>query len=128
MGAPETKLYAITKMKCPRCHEGDLFEPGTAYHFTKFTRMYKCCQECSQTFEPEPGFYFGAMIVSYAISSAIFIAVWVGLSLLVERVTLTMMMVSVVVIVVGLLPINYQLSRSIWINAMVKYKGPNVPK
>lgn len=89
--------------------------------------MYKSCAECGQTFEPEPGFYFGAMFVSYGINTAIFVAVWFVLSLIFDEVTLTMMMIAIVVIVIGLLPLNYRISRSIWINMMVKYRGPVAP-
>ncbi|MFT7032909.1 MAG: hypothetical protein ACJA2S_001410 [Cyclobacteriaceae bacterium] len=32
--------------------------------------MYKKCTVCNLTFEPEPGFYYGAMFISYAISMA----------------------------------------------------------
>ncbi|MFT7161544.1 MAG: hypothetical protein ACI9GZ_002729, partial [Bacteroidia bacterium] len=31
---------------------------------------YKKCTVCNLTFEPEPGFYYGAMFISYAISMA----------------------------------------------------------
>tara|TARA_R110001606_G_scaffold399291_1_gene583801 strand:+ start:49811 stop:50086 length:276 start_codon:yes stop_codon:yes gene_type:complete len=90
--------------------------------------MYKTCQVCNQSFEPEPGYYYGAMFVSYGINSAIFVAVWVTLALIVDEVTLTMMMVAIVTIVVGLLPFNYRFSRSIWINMMVKYRGITAKK
>tara|TARA_R110002012_G_scaffold283390_1_gene473724 strand:+ start:3509 stop:3784 length:276 start_codon:yes stop_codon:yes gene_type:complete len=90
--------------------------------------MYKTCQVCNQSFEPEPGYYFGAMFVSYGINSVIFVAVWAILAMIVEEVTLTMMMVAIVTIVVGLLPFNYRFSRSIWINMMVKYKGTSLKK
>ncbi|WP_226940384.1 MULTISPECIES: DUF983 domain-containing protein [unclassified Imperialibacter] len=118
-----SKFYAITKMKCPRCHEGDLFPGSNHFSFSKFTHMYKVCSICNQSFEPEPGYYYGAMFVSYGINSVIFVAVWVILALIVDEVTLTMMMVAIVTIVVGLLPFNYRFSRSIWINMMIKYKG-----
>jgi len=90
--------------------------------------MYKTCPVCNQSFEPEPGYYYGAMFVSYGINSAIFVAVWVTLALIVDEVTLTMMMVAIVTIVVGLLPFNYRFSRSIWINMMVKYRGITAQK
>jgi len=30
--------------------------------------MNGACSHCKQNFEPEPGFYYGAMFISYAIS------------------------------------------------------------
>jgi uncharacterized protein (DUF983 family) len=123
MSEKGSKFYAITKMKCPRCHEGDLFPGSNHFSFSKFTHMYKVCSVCNQSFEPEPGYYYGAMFVSYGINSVIFVAVWVILALIFYEVTLTMMMVAIVTIVVELLPFNYRFSRSIWINMMIKYKG-----
>jgi uncharacterized protein (DUF983 family) len=128
MSTSPSKFYAITKMKCPRCHEGNLFPGHNHFSYSKFTQMYKSCDVCSQSFEPEPGYYFGAMFVSYGINSAIFVAVWVLLALTMEEVTLTMMMAVIVLLVLGLLPFNYRLSRSIWINLMVKYQGKVVQK
>lgn len=120
----ETKLYSILAVKCPRCHEGDMFPPNTLYKPSKFDKMHEFCSCCGQPFEPEPGYYYGAMFVSYAFSTAIFVAVWIALSFLVEEVSLTMMIIAILVIVVGLLPINFRLSRSLWINFFISYKGP----
>lgn len=101
-----------------------MFPKGTLYKWSKFSEMNEKCSCCGQTFEPEPGYYYGAMFVSYGFSTAIFIAVWIALSFLVEEVTLTMMIVVLLVAVVGLLPINFRLSRSIWIHFFIRYKGP----
>lgn len=44
--------------------------------------MYDRCDHCGASFEPEPGFYFGAMFVSYAISVVLFAVIGVSLYLL----------------------------------------------
>ncbi len=124
MAWKDSVFYGMVNMKCPRCHEGDMFPSGTLYNVRKFATMNKRCEHCNQSFDPEPGYYFGAMLVSYAMSTAIFVAVWVILALIYDDVTLTMMVIAILAIVLGLLPINFRLSRSIWINAMVKYRGP----
>jgi hypothetical protein len=41
--------------------------------------MHQHCPLCGASFEPEPGFYFGAMFVSYAMSVTIFAVVGVFL-------------------------------------------------
>ncbi|MHC2992745.1 hypothetical protein OB13_14560 [Pontibacter sp. HJ8] len=123
MSWKESKMYSILHTTCPRCHEGKMFPDGTLYT-RKFADMHEKCSCCGQVFEPETGFYYGAMFVSYAFSTAIFIAVWIGLSLVVEDITMPMMIVALVVAVVALLPINFRLSRSIWINFFVHYEGP----
>ena len=64
--------------KCPRCRQGDIFKYPVK-KVMKFSAMHDYCPHCGATFEPEPGFYFGAMFVSYAMSVGLF--VFVGLIL-----------------------------------------------
>ncbi len=53
--------------KCPRCRQGDLFVKPI--NLTEPLKMPKRCIHCGQKTEPEPGFYFGAMFLSYIFSS-----------------------------------------------------------
>lgn len=116
-----SKMYSILKCKCPRCHEGDMFPPGRLYHPTEFYKMNTYCAHCEQTYEPEPGFYFGSMFVSYALNTALFIIFWIATSLLVEDMPLLTILGILFAVVIGLLPITFRLSRSIWINFFVHY-------
>ena len=61
---------ALLALRCPRCHEGKIFT-SSALSF-QFADMPEACPICGQPTEPEPGFYYGAMFVSYAFSVAIF--------------------------------------------------------
>jgi hypothetical protein len=38
--------------------------------------MNATCSSCEASFEPEPGFYFGAMYVSYGFTIVLFISIW----------------------------------------------------
>ncbi len=62
-----SKLSSIFSLKCARCHTGDLFPTGS-FSFNKPFEMHKECPHCGLNLEPEPGFYFGAMFISYIIS------------------------------------------------------------
>ena len=119
-----SKFYSILNSKCPRCHDGDLFPSGTLYSPKRFADMYESCPCCGLAYEKEPGFYYGAMYVSFGISTAIFLVVFFLLNLVVEEMTLTMIMTLIVLIVIGLLPITFRLSRAIWINIFEDYEGP----
>lgn len=44
--------------------------------------MNQECPECGASFEPEPGFYFGAMFVSYALNVVLFVVVGLTLYIL----------------------------------------------
>lgn len=75
---------------------------------------------------PEPGYYFGAMFVSYAINAAFFIAVWLGMYLLMDEVSLTAMIIALLAVIFGLLPITFRLSRVLWIYIFVRYQQNSV--
>lgn len=65
---------AIWQGKCPRCREGSLFT-SSVFNLSEFSKMNSECPSCGASFEPEPGFYFGAMFVSYALNVALFVVV-----------------------------------------------------
>ena len=100
-----------------------MFTPGTLYS-RKFADMYPECPCCGQNFEPEPGYYYGAMYVSFGFSTAIFLGVLFVLYFLVEEITTLMVAGVVLVVAVGLLPITFRLSRALWINIFIRYEGP----
>ena len=67
---PKSLRKALIDCSCPRCREGNMFlTVATKKWFDR--EMHEKCSVCDQTFEPEPGFYYGAMFVSYAFSVAI---------------------------------------------------------
>ena len=74
------KTMSILKLKCPRCGEADMFCNSNVYKFKGFFDMPKECPNCKQDFEIEPGFYYGAMYVSYALTIAVTVAVFVVMS------------------------------------------------
>lgn len=123
MSTKNSFLYSVASVKCPRCREGNMFPEGTLYS-TNFADMHSSCPCCGQVFEPEPGYYYGAMYVSFAFNVAIFLLSLFILHQFLEEVTLAMMIGLVAVVVVGLLPIIFRLSRVIWINIFVRYEGP----
>ncbi|WP_347158098.1 DUF983 domain-containing protein [Pontibacter chitinilyticus] len=126
MSWKESRLYSVVNMKCPRCHEGDLFPKGTLYSPSKFADMKEHCDVCGQTYEPEPGYYYGAMFVSYGITTAIVLGMWLLLDLIMDEVTMTAFIVSLTVVLLLLTPPIFRLSRAIWINFFIGYKGPPV--
>ncbi|WP_026462499.1 DUF983 domain-containing protein [Adhaeribacter aquaticus] len=124
MARPKNSLLStIMQAKCPRCREGNMFPANTLYS-RRFADMYPGCPCCGQTFEPEPGYYYGAMYVSFGFSTGIFLFVVFVLNFLVEEITMAMVMGAVVAIVVGLLPVVFRLSRAVWINIFIRYEGP----
>lgn len=65
----DSTALALLQLRCPRCHTGKLFS-SSALNITKFTDMPAQCPVCGQAFEPEPGFYFGSMFITFAFNVA----------------------------------------------------------
>jgi uncharacterized protein (DUF983 family) len=64
---------ALLQLRCPRCHTGYLFTHSALS--TRFMEMPDACPVCHQTYEPEPGFYYGAMYISSGFSTALLLAI-----------------------------------------------------
>jgi uncharacterized protein (DUF983 family) len=82
--------------------------------------MKQSCEVCGQRFEPEPGFYYGAMFISYIFSGWLF----VGTALLLVFAagwSLEAAMGVVIAIAVVTFFKLLRLSRSLWIHMMVKH-------
>lgn len=118
-----SKISAIVKMKCPTCHEGDLFKDPNPYSFSNWDKMYDECPVCKQSYTPEPGFFYGAMYVSYAITVALFVTTWVAILVLGIDMPLWGIMVAVGVVFVSFMPLTFRFSRSIWFHFFYGYKS-----
>lgn len=118
-----TKIYSIVRLKCPRCHEGDLFLSKNAYSFSKLEKMPDKCAVCGQKNWPEPGFYYGAMYVSYALTIALSVAVFVAMIVLWRFDILWYLGLNAAAILL-LFPPIFRISRAVWFNMFVSYKTP----
>src|ERR1700733_532087 len=74
-------VTGIFTCKCPRCRQGKMFEYNNPWDLKHTMQMNDLCPVCQQSFNPEPGFYFGSSYISYALTVALsvatFIAYWV---------------------------------------------------
>jgi len=114
-----TKAYGIFHMKCPRCNEGDLFDTPT-FSFKKPFDMPERCPVCNQKYEPEPGFYYGAMFVSYIIYGWFCIG-FIALLHWVLDWSIAMSFGALILLSIILFVWLFRFSRAIWLNLMVRY-------
>jgi uncharacterized protein (DUF983 family) len=115
-----TKFYAVTKSKCPRCMEGDIYPNKNPYNFKDMTKFNERCSECNQTFEPEPNFYYGAMYVSYAYTVALFVAVYILFGVLLDwAMWPTIGALTVLLVLLG--PLLFRTARTTWLAVFVHY-------
>jgi uncharacterized protein (DUF983 family) len=116
--------------KCPRCHKGTIFKKNNPYSFRGSLEMRESCSECNLKYEREPGFFYGALYVSYALTSGIFI-IWFLADLLWIHMNTITLAVLVVLTVLILFPVVFRSARIIWLNFFVrfdkKYSNKNKP-
>ena len=119
----------MVALKCPRCHEGDLFKTKSAY--TKgMAEINSKCSNCGEDFNREPGFYYGAAYVSYSLTVALWVAVFVALATFdaIGLINFSFFQDAILFLIVGviallaLMPVMYRLSRSMWIHMFVQYR------
>jgi uncharacterized protein (DUF983 family) len=115
-----TKLYAVVKQKCPRCQEGDLFEFKNSYRFKDITTMYKMCRHCDLKYEVEPGFFYGAMYISYGLTVALWAILAVSIFTFYKMSPWLFLGIGIALLLL-LMPLIYRLSRAIWLNMFVAY-------
>lgn len=115
-----SKLYSIFKMKCPRCHEGDFFV-SHPYDLKHAGDIHKNCSHCGLKYSKEPGFYYGAMYVSYALAVALFVTLWVSMNLFFSGIGIGYQIFIIIFLTLILSPYLYALSKIIWANFFIKY-------
>ncbi|MBT8229987.1 MAG: DUF983 domain-containing protein [Bacteroidia bacterium] len=82
--------------------------------------MNKNCEFCGQDFEPEPGYYYGAMFISYIVSSFILLPVALILVFYFKWSDESMMAFIVLLGILMFFRI-LRVSRSLYIHALVKF-------
>lgn len=126
----KTILGSVIWNKCPKCRTGNLFVNKSSFRIKGFTDFNDNCPHCGEDFQREPGFYFGASYVSYGLTVAIWVAVYVALitfnaigliSYTFSDNPWTFLIIGVVTLLI-LLPAIFRLSRSLWISMFVKFK------
>lgn len=124
----KTRIGAVLSMRCPKCFQGSIFVHQNPYRMKTISAMPKHCPNCDQRFEPEPGFFFGAAYVSYALTVALWVTVgvalasfdawgWIEFSFF-ENVSFFLM--TGICVLMALLPVVWRLSRAIWMHLMIK--------
>jgi uncharacterized protein (DUF983 family) len=118
-------LINIFSMRCPRCHEGNLFKTNYYFRFRNFLSMDSHCAYCNLRFEREPGFFFGAMYISYAFNVAMFIALIIANSLF-FNIENTYIFIAIYILMIALnFPLIFRISRSIWIHIFIRFDSNN---
>lgn len=122
---------AFVNAKCPRCRVGKVFT-GPTYGL-KIQKMNEVCPHCALKFEREPGYFYVAMFVSYAMNVAEMITVSVaayifGLKLEYDNLWYFVLLLFCTTLLFS--PFNYRYSRITllyWLSPGLNYE-PNRSK
>jgi uncharacterized protein (DUF983 family) len=123
MKKPHSLLMSVLKQRCPNCREGHLFKNQNPYYLKEIFDMPEYCQVCHQKVEIEPGFFYGAMYVSYAVTIAWLVAVWVAFVLVWPGFTILQYLILGIGSMILLQPVFFRISRSIWSHMFVSYRS-----
>jgi hypothetical protein len=104
-----SRISALLKQQCPQCNNSSIYKKG---NFFSFERMHEHCTSCNCKFEIEPGFFFGAMFVSYALSVAQAITAYILAQFFLS--SLPALISTIFLVLILLSPITYRFSRVIW--------------
>ena len=107
----------ILQGRCPRCGEGKFFESSNPYSFRGMLKTKPACTHCQLNFEPEPGFYWGATYVSYALTVAFSVASFIVSMMFfgfMNSLSLKYVAVNAALLVV-ISPVSFRFGRIFWL-------------
>lgn len=119
MSREKSLVQSMWEMRCPRCRKGKLFSTPT-FSFSKPFFMPNHCDKCGQKYFLEPGFYYGAMFISYIISG-FFCLIVVGVLMLGLDLDVWTSFAILLAILAVLFIWFFRISRSIFIHMRVMY-------
>jgi uncharacterized protein (DUF983 family) len=111
-------ISSIFKYKCPRCRKGDLFTKP--FDFKDPLKMPDHCSVCGQATSPEPGYYYGAMFMSYIVTGFLYLFI-IGFCIMVLKWTVNQSFVLLLIFVAITYFKTARLSRALWIHIMIDY-------
>jgi uncharacterized protein (DUF983 family) len=101
----------ILRHRCPRCRVGKIFQRSI---FLGFPKMQERCSVCHLRYEREPGYFLGAMYISYALALPV-VACITGVLWAVTGWWITKATVWAVLLFLPLVPAITFLARVLWI-------------
>lgn len=116
----KSALVSVIEGRCPQCRQEKMFVSGP--YTSRFFQMNKTCGHCGLQYEREPGFFYGAMYVSYILSVGILLVTGAIVYVLGNDPDIWVYIVSVVLISLALYPINFRLSRILFLHLFAGMK------
>jgi uncharacterized protein (DUF983 family) len=110
-----SKSQAVFSGRCPRCRQGKIFRKPF-YSPMGFDEMHEHCPHCGLRYEVEPGYFIGAMYVSYAVSGGVALVLGFMLFYLFGDPGGWTYVAVIVPAMVLMAPVNFRISRVVWLH------------
>lgn len=101
-----SRFIAIIQQRCPRCLKGAVF--------SDLLQTFEQCPQCELKYEREPGYFTGAMYLSFGMAGLISIPLW--LLLVYYEFSSGWIMPFVGAVLVGVSPLVFRYSRVVWLH------------
>ena len=119
--APTSSFFRTVFLnKCPYCGQGDFFVSKTAFA-RNFDKMHSHCPTCGESLVPEPGFYQGALYMSYSIYTAFMVTYFLVFSYFFSDYYDYFLFILLPAFVL-ITPLAYRLARRSWLALFSKPK------
>lgn len=117
------KIYSIIYNCCPRYQSHKFWPKNNPYKniLVKNGGNIGSCKNCNLKYEIEPGFWYGAMYVSYGLTVFFAILTWLIIYIFNKEMDIFIQISIISFLIMILFPVVYFLSRLIWINLFVSY-------
>ena len=102
---------AMLRGRCPRCHEGTIFEPLLS---SKPLQMHPRCGVCDLEFDRESGYFVGAMYFSYTFGVATIVPIAL-LLLLVFHVSPAIVIAIAILQTLATMVVSFRYARVAWL-------------
>jgi len=107
-------IQGIVNGKCPRCRNGNMFKYPVS-NISRFSRMHEKCTFCELVYTVEPGFFIGAMYISYTAVVGLTFVIGMSLYILFDDPDVWVYAVAVISTVIILLPFIFRFSRILYL-------------
>ncbi len=100
--------------KCPKCGKGKMFEQGAKLF--QIPPMKEKCELCGYKFDREPGYFLGAMYISYGLAVFQGIITFLICYFMFPNLATIWTPVFIMLVIIIMAPKNYRLARSIYVH------------
>jgi uncharacterized protein (DUF983 family) len=103
---------------CPKCHGDKIFKTSGSFTALKMPVMNEKCSKCGLVFDKEPGYFLGAMYMSYGLAV---LQLMIVFFIFVNLVSLPWLFFIMFLTLIGCMFFNYRYARISYIYIFYKH-------